>query len=133
MEKKKEGKSGIKKYFSMFLVVLLIILIFTFVDFLIHSLSKEYSVPDYYFRNKIIYGTIIGLIIYFLTRNKKPLIKSLIFSVVVSVLLQIRYFLEGFSLEFVFEFLIIHFLILFIISLLIFKFLEKLMLKGGEK
>ena len=129
MKKKKESKIIYKNYISIFLVVLLIILIFTFIDFLIHLLSEEYSVPSYYFRNKIIYGSIIGLLIYFFVKNEGLLIKSLIFSVVVSVLLQVRYFLEGYPLKFVMEFLVIHFLILFPVSLIIFKFFEKLITK----
>lgn len=131
MAKKKGANLGWRKYFYIFLTIFLIILIFTFIDFLIHSLKEGWSVPDYYFRNKIIFGTGMGFITYLAIRRKSLLIKSLLFSIVVSVLLQIRYFLEGFSLKFVLEFLFIHFLILFIISLLIFKFLENLILKGG--
>src|SRR3989344_9549339 len=85
-----------KRLIWVFLVVLGIILIFTFIDFLIHLLREEYAVPDYYFKNKIIYGGIIGLITYFFVKNKSLLTKSFIFSGIVSVLLQIRYFLEGF-------------------------------------
>ena len=129
MGKKKEIKLERKKYISIFLVIFLIILIFTFIDFLIHSLKEGWSVPDYYFRNKIIFGSIIGLITYFFVKNKRLLIKSLIFSVVVSILLQIRYFLEGYSIKFVIEFLAIHFIILFVVSLIIFKFLEKLIIE----
>ncbi|MFA4952753.1 MAG: hypothetical protein WC584_00870 [Candidatus Pacearchaeota archaeon] len=126
MTKKKKNEIYWRKYISIFFIVFLIILILTFIDFLIHSLSKEYAVPDYYFRNKIIFGTIIGLIIYFLVKNKNPLIKSLTFSVVVSVLLQIRYFLEGYPIRFVIEFLAIHFIILFIVSIITFKYLKRL-------
>ena len=129
MGKKKEIKLERKKYISIFLVIFLIILIFTFIDFLIHSLKEGWSVPDYYFRNKIIFGSIIGLITYFFVKNKRLLIKSLIFSVVVSILLQIRYFLEGYSIKFVIEFLAIHFIILFVVSLIIFKFLGKLIIE----
>ena len=127
--KKKEIKLESKKYFSIFLVILLIMLIFTFIDFLIHSFKEEWSVPDYYFRNKIIFGTLIGFITYLFVKNKENLFKSLVFSGVTSVLLQIRYFLEGYSIKFVLEFLIIHFLVLFIISLIIFKLIEKLMIE----
>jgi hypothetical protein len=130
MKKEKEGfKLG--NLALIFLFIFIIILIFTLIDALVHSLSEEYAVPDYYFRNKIIFGTIIGFAAYLLVKNKKLLLKSLIFSAVVSVLLQIRYFLEGYSLEFVVEFLFFHFLMLIVVSLICFKLFDKL-LKGGK-
>ena len=129
MARKKEVNLKWRKYIYIFLTILFIILVFTFIDFLIHSLSEEYAVPDYYFRNKIIFGTGIGFITCLFIRRKGLLVKSFLLSIVVSLLLQIRYFLEGFSLKFVLEFLLIHFFILFIVSLVIFKFLEKLIIE----
>ena len=121
---KVKSKLNLRILASIFLTVLLIILIFAAIDYLIHSLSKEYSVPSDYFRNKIIFGTIIGFITYRLIRNQKPLYISIIFSCAVSILLQIRYFLEGYSLDFVLLFLLIHFLILFPVSIIAFRLLE---------
>lgn len=129
--KKKEGKLKVKGYVYILLMVLLIIGIFTLIDFVIHSLSEEYAVPDYYFKNKIIFGTGIGFIAYLLVRKKNLLAKSLFFSAIVSVLLQFRYFLEGYSVKFVLEFLFIHFFILLVVSFLVFKISEKIM-KGGK-
>ncbi len=114
-EAKKE-KLDFKKVSLILLVVLAIILIFTFIDYLIHSLSEEYAVPDYYYRNKIIFGTGIGFIAYLFIGKKKPLTKALMFSGVIAVLLQIRYFLEGFPLKFVVEFLFFHFIALLLVS-----------------
>lgn len=131
-KKNKKVRDG-KEYIFIFLAVLSIILIFTFIDYLIHSLSKEYAVPSYYFRNKIIFGMIIGLVTYFFVKNKTPLNKSLIFSAIISILLQTRYFLEGYPIKFVVEFLAIHFIILFFVSLLIFKFLERLIIERRQK
>lgn len=108
-----------------FLIILMIILIFTLIDYFFHLLSAEYSVPSYYFRNKIIFGTIIGFITYLLIRKQKPLAKSLIFSAVISILLQTRYYLEGYPKDFVFLFLGIHFAILWLVSSIIFKYLLK--------
>ncbi len=113
------------------LSVFIIILIFTLIDVLVHSLSEEYAVPDYYFRNKIIFGTIIGFVTYLFIRKRNLFTRSLTFSVVVSVLLQIRYFLEGYSLEFVIEFLFFHFLMLIFVSLICFKIFNEF-LKGGK-
>ena len=121
----KKNKNNYKKIALVVLTVLVVIIIFAFIDYLFHMLREEYAVPSRYFVNKIIYGTIIGLITYYFVKNKKPIIKSLIFSGIVSVLLQIRYFLEGYNLGFVVLFLFIHFAILLLVSYLAFKILEK--------
>lgn len=124
-------KSKLKKEFStkiiisIFFTVLLIILIFAGVDFIIHKTDEKYSVPEYYFPHKIIYGTIIGFITYLFIRKQKLIIKSLIFSAVISLLLQINYYFQGYSKYFVFLFLGIHFIILVIVSWIIFKIIEK--------
>ena len=129
----KNGKEGVKfrPLILIFLSVFIIILIFTLIDVFVHSLSERYAVPDYYFRNKVIFGTIIGFVTYLVIKNKKLFVKSLIFSAVVSILLQIRYFLEGYSLKFVIEFLFFHFLMLIFVSLICFKIFDKF-LKGGK-
>ena len=102
-------------------------MIFAFIDYLFHQLSNEYDVPGYYYKNKIIYGTIIGFLAYLLTRKQKLLTKALVFSAGVSILLQIRYYLEGYPLDFVLLFLGIHFVILLAVSWRVFKSAEKLM------
>ncbi len=129
----KRGKeeSKFRNLVLIFLFVFIIILIFTLIDVFVHSLSKEYAVPDYYFRNKIIFGTIIGFFAYLLVRKKNVLIKSLFFSSVVSILLQTRYFLEGYPIKFVIEFLFFHFLMLSFTSSIFFKVFDKF-LKGGR-
>jgi len=114
-----------EKIIKIFLMVLGIVLLFTLIDFLIHQLSNEYDVPSYYFRNKIIFGTIIGFFAYLFIRKQKLLVKSLFFSAIVSILLQIRYYLEGYSVDFVFLFAGIHFAILLAVSLLAFKLAKK--------
>ncbi len=113
----------------MFFMVAGIILLFTLIDFFFHQLSEKYSVPSYYFRNKVIFGILIGSITYFFVKKQRLLMRSLIFSGVVSVLLQIRYYIEGFPPDFVFLFLAIHFMILLAVSLAAFwasdKFIGK--------
>jgi hypothetical protein len=110
-------------------VAIVIVLTFSFFDYLAHSLNIEYSVPPRYFPHKILYGSIIGFIALLIFRKKKPLIKSLIFSAAISILLQIRYYLEGYPKNFVFLFLGIHFVILLATSFCLFKFLEKKKIK----
>ena len=117
----------IKKIVTSFLLVFGIILIFGLFDYFFHQLSAEYSVPPRYYPNKIIYGTIIGFITFWLLTNlEQPWLKSLIFSAVIAVLLQIRYFLEGYPLDFVVLFLFIHFFILWLMSWPAFKLTSKL-------
>lgn len=122
---KRSKKRGLQKYFMISIVVLSVILVFTLFDYLIHTLKNEYSVPSYYYRNKIIYGTIIGFITYLFIKKQEPFRKSLIFSGVIAVLLQVRYTIEGYPLDFVVLFLFIHFLILLSVSYLVFRFIDK--------
>ena len=114
-----------EKTIRIFLIVFGIILPFTLIDFFIHKLSNEYDVPGYYFRNKVIFGTLIGFFSYLFVRKQKLWVKSLAFSAIVSVLLQTRYYLEGYPLDFVFLFLGIHFAILLAVSWLVFKLAKK--------
>jgi len=115
----------IKDYVILFFVTLIIILIFTALDYFTHGLSPEYSVPGYYFSNKIIFGTLIGfLALIFLNKinwGKRALLTSLI----VSVLLQTRYYLEGYPKKFVFEFMLFHFLMLVVSSFIVFWILYR--------
>ena len=109
-----------KKIIIRLLIVLSIVLIFTFIDYLANQTSEEYSVPSRYFTNKVIYGTLIGFISLFFLRKFNFFTKGILFSAIIAVLLQIRYFIEGYPLEFVLEFLLFHFLMLAPISVLAF-------------
>ncbi len=120
----KKTKKELQEYFMIFIVVLFIIIVFTLFDYWIHTLDEDYGVPSYYYRNKIIYGTIIGFITYLFVKKQKPFKSSLIFSGIIAVLLQIRYTIEGYALDFVVLFLFIHFLILLVISYHVFKILK---------
>lgn len=99
-----------------FLVVVIVIFLFTALDYAVHSLSPEYAVPSYYFRNKIIFGILLGLVAYVVFAKEKPWMLALLFSLSVSVPLQTRYLLEGYPLDFVWEFMLYHFLMLFVVS-----------------
>ena len=117
-KKKREENTSpdFKRGFVALIFIFEVILVFTFFDYIIHAISPDYTVPSYYFTNKIIYGTLIGFVTYLLVR-KKPLVqKSAILAATVSVLLQIRYLLVGYPLSFVLLFLVIHFVILFIVT-----------------
>ena len=123
---KKTPQINFRSLFFIFLFIFAIISIFTFIDYLAHLLSEEYFVPFWYFRNKLIFGTIIGFIAYLIVRNKGLFARALAFSTSVSVLLQAGYFMEGYPLGFVVLFLLIHFIILLPVSLAVFKISEKI-------
>jgi len=113
-----------RKLILSFFLILSIVLVFTFFDYLSHQYDTEYSVPSRYFPNKIIFGSIFGFFIFLLLGKQNPFEKSLIFSFTVSVFLQIRYFLEGYPKDFVFLFLGVHFVLLFLVSYAFFWLLK---------
>ncbi len=117
-------KIKFKNLILIFLIIFAVILIFAFIDFLLHSLSEEYAVPPRYFPNKIIYGTLYGFFIFLLVRKQSLLMQSILFSLIVDASLQTRYFFEGYLLDFVFLFLILHFIILLPTSWVFFKCIQ---------
>lgn len=117
-------KIDYKRLGKQFLLSLLIILLFSLIDYFFHTLSIEYSVPPRYFINKIIFGTVYATLILYFTNNKSMFKRSLIFSSIIAILLQIRYYLEGYPKGFVFLFLFIHFVILLLFSLIALKILN---------
>lgn len=126
-------KISYRHYFLLLLASLMIISVFALIDYFVHSLSPEYAVPSYYFRNKVIFGTLIGFVVLSFTLKKfSSYFTALIFSATVSILLQIRYYLEGYPKNFVFEFLLWHFLILIFVSALIIKFSKKFLEKAEK-
>ncbi len=118
-------KTKLNKYLKIFFLTLIVVLLFTFFDFLIHGLSPKFAVPDYYFIDKIIFGVIYGFVILLFTQRLKPLKQSLVFSAIISSFLQIRYYLTGYEKWFVFLFLGIHFVILLIVTSIIFTIVKK--------
>lgn len=123
--KSKKNFLDVKKIIIRLVIVLFIILTFTFIDYLTHQFSEEYAVPSRYFTNKIIYGTLIGFISLFFLQKFNYFAKGVLFSAIIAILLQIRYFIEGYSLKFVLEFLLFHFLMLAPISVLAFWLFRK--------
>ena len=111
----------LKDYIKLLVLTLVIILIFTAIDAIFHIVIPEFAVPSWYFRNKIIYGTLIGFISLIFLRKKKIFIRSLLFSAIVTVPLQIRYAYYGYPLYFHLFFIPAHFLILLGASYIIFK------------
>ncbi len=109
-------------YLSWAVRLAVLILAFAAIDYFFHTLTPQWEVPEYYFRNKIIFGFLWGLLILFFALKFSGLWqKSLFFSGALSVILQARYYWEGYPINFVIIFLFIHFLILVALSAAMFK------------
>ena len=104
---------NIERICLLLMALFFIMTIFAVLDFYTHELKEECAVPDYYFKNKLIYGTLWGLVGYAIARNLSPLKKALVVSIVISTLLQVKYFFEGYPKSMVFLFLIGHFIMVF--------------------
>lgn len=110
----------------MSITLMIVILFFTIVDHSVHGLESRWNVPDYYFRNKIPFGFLWGVVGLFLARKYRgDWLKALIVAGTISITLQVRYFLEGYSLGFVILFLFIHFIILYFLSVAMFAVFNK--------
>jgi hypothetical protein len=119
----------LKKVIISSFIVLVVIILFAILDFFTHRLNDAWSVPDYYFKNKIPFGFLWGIVgLFFAKKYENIWIKTLIFSSIIAVALQIRYFIEGYPLNFVFIFLCIHFIYIYLFAFLMFKFFDTYLL-----
>lgn len=95
-------------------IIMLVIVIGTFFDFFAHNASPRFAVPGEYFINKIIYGSLFGLIFFKISRNwfkvTRPGYLAFWMSLGVAVVLQTKYFLQGYNLFFIGLFMILHFI-----------------------
>ena len=87
---------------NIILSILIAMLIFTGLDFLFHNyfpksilgFATEFSVPSLYFFNKILFGSIVGLLAYFPVRLiflKKPMMARTVWILIIIGFLQFRY------------------------------------------
>ena len=105
---------------------MVVILLFTIIDHSIHGLEDAWKVPDYYFRNKIPFGFLWGLVGLLLARKTQNIwLKAFAVAGTIAITLQVRYFIEGYPLGFVLLFLLFHFMILYMLSVGMFKIFEK--------
>jgi peptidoglycan/LPS O-acetylase OafA/YrhL len=123
--------SKVKAYLLLFFISILIVSVFTAMDYYVHSWSDEYAVPSYYFTNKLMFGTLLMFLALTFTQKMKLHWRALTTSLVVSALLQTRYFFEGYPTEFVLEFLLYHFLMLVPTSFLL-LWLSRNLLKSSR-
>ncbi len=103
-------------------LMILIVLTATGIDWMAHQTSHAFDVPSDYFRNKIIYGVLWGLLGLFVLRKMNDAgRKAFWISACIAVILQTRYFLLGYDHYFVFLFIFIHFAAFFLPMLIVFR------------
>ena len=96
-------------------LILLIIVLGTVIDYVVHQLDPAFSVPSSYFPHKIFYGTLWGFVGYLVFGTwfkllKTPFWVAFTIAAVPAVLLQTMYFIQGHQqLWVVFFFLVAHF------------------------
>lgn len=112
-------------------LILLIAVVATIIDYFVHSTNPSFEVPAEYYRNKVIFATIWGLIAVWILRNwvRNPTKLAVAMSAVIAVVLQVKYFLQGFDLFFVFLFMFLHFVMFLIPAIPIFRKFRHLFVK----
>lgn len=106
--------------------LLILILLFAGIDYIFHTFNEKWAVPEYYFKNKIIYGFLWSILALWISSKVSSIfVKSFVFSAIISIVLQTRYYIEGYPIDFVMIFLVIHFVILYTLSLIMFKLNKK--------
>ncbi len=119
--KKELGKKD-SKFLKQLGLVLVIAIIATIIDWIVHSSSPRFYVEFGYYVNKIIFSVIWGVIILFIFRKLKNITaKTFIFAGFIALVLQVKYFLQGYDRFFVFLFMFLHFLMFLIPAWIIFK------------
>lgn len=98
--------------FKKILFVFGIIVFGTIIDYFVHNSSPAFHVPFDYFPNKIIFGTVWGIVFLFLAEKLSMswLKKAIFVPLMVAIFLQTKYFFQGYDLYFVVLFLFLHFL-----------------------
>ncbi len=112
-------------------LMLTIVLVATFIDYIVHSLDESFYVPMEYFTNKVIYATVWGFVGVYVLRNwiKDPTRLAIGMSAFIALVLQTKYFLQGYNLFFVFLFMFLHFLMFLVPSIPVFRKYPELFFK----
>lgn len=103
--------------------ILIIVIIATIIDYIVHSSKPSFYVPTEYYINKVIYATIWGFLGLAVIRNWiiSPAKLAVGMSAIIAIVLQTKYFLQGYNLFFVFLFMFLHFIMFLIPSIIIFR------------
>ncbi|VVB80829.1 Uncharacterised protein [uncultured archaeon] len=116
----------LKPFILRFICILAAVLVFTFFDWIVHSSFEALAVPSWYFRNKIIYGTIIAFVASLVFRKVSIPKQAALITIFTVGLLQIRYALYGYPWWFHVIVLTEHAIFLFITSFVALKILSRL-------
>lgn len=104
-------------------LLLVMMLVATLIDWMVHSSSPKFYVPFEYYRNKVLFGAFWGLVGFYVFKRWVKNLNWLAVTVaaVIAIVLQTKYFLEGYDLYFVFLFMGLHFIMFLIPTSIIFK------------
>lgn len=106
-------------------LVVLVVLLGTIIDFVVHKSNIRFDVPFEYFPNKIIYGSIWAFVFLKIfsgwSQVKSPAVLAVLTFLGTAVVLQTKYFLQGYDLFFVFLFMFLHFIMFLIPAYFIFQ------------
>ena len=116
----------IKKISTKIGLLLLMVGFGTCIDWFVHNSDPEYAVPDYYFRNKIIFGVFWAFIFAQLYRKIGDWrVKAVLVPLSFVGLLQFNYYFQGYSLDFVISFMFVHFFAFLPASFFIYYYYDK--------
>lgn len=118
----KKSKNISLRITAMFLAVL----VFTFFDWMVHSSFSYLAVPTWYFRNKIIFGTLYASLASLIFKKGSVNKQAIIITAITVSLLQIRYALYGYPLLFHLIVLSEHFVFMYFASLCALKIIVKI-------
>jgi len=117
-----------KKISLQILLMLVMMGVATLIDYLTHSANERFYVEAEYYRNKIIFGALWGLVGFYVFRIwvKNLDILAVLVSLVIAVSLQTKYLLQGRPPDFVFIFMGLHFLMFVFPTFTIFRMFPRI-------
>lgn len=104
----------IKRFLKQIGLILLMMLGGTAIDWVIHNLRNEWLVPTEYYRNKILFGAVWGVLGFYALKYwwvvTSPRKMALLVPAVIAGVLQTKYYYQGWDvLSFVLVFLFLHY------------------------
>ena len=109
-----------------FVLIVIAVLVFTFFDWIVHSSSAYLAVPGYYFKHKIIYGTLWACIASLVFRKVEIKKQAFLITAITVGLLQLNYIYLGFPLLFHLIIVTEHFFFMYLATYFALKMLKKL-------
>lgn len=100
------NKNTMFQYLRQIALVMLVMVIATLLDGVVHSLRAEFYVPFSYYTNKVLFGAFRWVVaLLFLQKvvyQRDPARLALRMSLFIAIVLQAKYFFQGYDLFFVF-------------------------------